>query len=255
MINIIFKCERWKYNSDYQVYVSSEGRLKDKNKKEILPKISHNYLFYTTSINHISKRIPVHRLVMITFKPVENYKELTVDHLNHNTRDNRLQNLEWVEEEENHRRAQRDLDIEVERDYNLGKDIGIPISKTSKELFLLNGIVFDKDSIIQIILSCPNLKNQEENVRRKLNKIFNSEQKLAQRAFGFLIEPYEEELNPNLKIKINGFIFTFQDAVNFIFNINQTTCSKEKIRKNLFNFIRFSPKVSTNMYNLNITKI
>ena len=50
-----------------------------------------------------------HRLVMLTFKPIPNAENLTVDHLNHNKRENTIYNLEWVTKYENLRRARADL--------------------------------------------------------------------------------------------------------------------------------------------------
>ena len=46
---------------------------------------------------------------MLTFRPIPNAEDLTVDHLNHNKRDNSLDNLEWVTKEENWDRANADL--------------------------------------------------------------------------------------------------------------------------------------------------
>ena len=46
---------------------------------------------------------------MYTWKPIPNAEDMTVDHLNHNKRDNRLKNLEWVDNTENQRRATEDI--------------------------------------------------------------------------------------------------------------------------------------------------
>lgn len=54
------------------------------------------------------KYMLLHRLVMLTWKPTPEAEMLTVDHLNHNKRDNSLDNLEWVTVEENQVRATRD---------------------------------------------------------------------------------------------------------------------------------------------------
>ena len=43
----------------------------------------------------------VHRVVMITFNPIENYQNYTVDHINGIRSDNRLENLKWVSLKEN----------------------------------------------------------------------------------------------------------------------------------------------------------
>ena len=47
----------------------------------------------------------VHRLVLSTFSPVENYENLTVDHIDCNPSNNRLDNLRWLTAEENLKRA------------------------------------------------------------------------------------------------------------------------------------------------------
>ena len=43
----------------------------------------------------------IHRMVMIAFAPIENYKEFQVDHVNGIRDDNRLENLRWVSHDEN----------------------------------------------------------------------------------------------------------------------------------------------------------
>ena len=50
----------------------------------------------------------------MTWRPIPNAEELTVDHLNHNKRDNSLNNLEWVTRQENLRRARKDYYSESE---------------------------------------------------------------------------------------------------------------------------------------------
>ena len=37
MFNIKLVIERWKWNENYEVWVSTEGRIKDKKKKIIIP--------------------------------------------------------------------------------------------------------------------------------------------------------------------------------------------------------------------------
>lgn len=107
MINFIFKVERWKYNKEYGVYVSTQGRVRSKTKVDIQPKVNQGgYLSVKTS----NGGVMVHRLVMYTWRPTDGMNDLTVDHLNHNKRDNSLDNLEWVTMKENQRRAARDLE-------------------------------------------------------------------------------------------------------------------------------------------------
>lgn len=106
MFNFIFRVERWKFNKDYGVWVSSEGNFKDRYKRPLPIKInSGGYCCVYTEKGYKA----AHRLVMLTFKPIPDSESLTVDHLNHNKRDNSLKNLEWVSKRENLRRAQEDL--------------------------------------------------------------------------------------------------------------------------------------------------
>lgn len=131
-----FGFETWKYNKTYGVYVSSLGNLKDKNGEVVKPKIMNGYMYY---VKNNKNAIPMHRLVLGTFKPIDEWGFYTVDHLNHNTRDNSLHNLEWVSGEENSRRAKEDevdpcakdvsgngAKLYIEKKENLNKKYGIP---------------------------------------------------------------------------------------------------------------------------------
>ena len=103
----LFKIERWKWNSDYRVYVSNLGHIKNEHKQDLPVYIDNNGYCRVHTVCCSYKT--VHRLVMLTWRPIPNAEELTVDHLNHNKRDNSLENLEWVTKEENLRRAAEDL--------------------------------------------------------------------------------------------------------------------------------------------------
>ena len=56
----------------------------------------------------------IYRLVMETWCPIPNSEKMTVDHLDHNKRNNDIRNLEWITEKENHKRAVDDLLVEKE---------------------------------------------------------------------------------------------------------------------------------------------
>ena len=106
--------ERWKFNKNYNIYVSNLGNFKDKTKEDIKLMIQKNGYLTVPLCNNKKgtvKYIPAHRIVMETWCPKANIwkDKLTVDHLNHNKRDNRAKNLEWVTKEENQRRANEDL--------------------------------------------------------------------------------------------------------------------------------------------------
>lgn len=95
MLRFHFSIERWKFNKEYSIYVSTWGNIKDGKKKDKNIYANHGYLFVEVN----KKLIPVHRLVMETFKPQK--LNLTVDHIDHNTRNNHISNLRWLSKEEN----------------------------------------------------------------------------------------------------------------------------------------------------------
>lgn len=109
---ITINIERWKWNRKYRVFVSNRGRVKNINGKVLKAK--------TTSTGYLAVRVAtkkaifIHRLVMETWHPISNSEEMTVDHLDHNKRNNDIRNLEWVTEKENRERATRDQLIEKE---------------------------------------------------------------------------------------------------------------------------------------------
>lgn len=119
MFNIILpkihiEIEKWKFNRNYQLYVSNMGNFKDKTGEKINLKIDKGgYLQVPTCNNKKGtvKYLQAHRIVMETWCPKINMwkDKLTVDHLDHNKRNNTYKNLEWVTQEENQKRASNDL--------------------------------------------------------------------------------------------------------------------------------------------------
>ena len=108
MPRFFINCERWKWNDDLRIYVSTHGHIKDEHKKNVAAKINGNGYFCVT-INH--RFYTIHRLVLMTWRPLPNDgTPMTVDHLDSNRRNNRLENLEWVSYEENLRRAEENLE-------------------------------------------------------------------------------------------------------------------------------------------------
>jgi hypothetical protein len=121
--------ERWKYNPTFELYVSNMGHVKNKSKADIAPKIMQNGYV----VIHVGGSDPhwmlLHRLVMLTWKPTPEAEDLTVDHLDHNKRNNALSNLEWVTREENERRAAEDY---LRESTLVGNDV--IVSKSSKSM-------------------------------------------------------------------------------------------------------------------------
>ena len=109
---ITINIERWKWNRKYRVFVSKRGRVKNIDGEILKPKTTQTgYLAVRVAAK---KAIFIHRLVMETWCPIPNSEEMTVDHLDHNKRNNDIRNLEWVTEKENRERATRDQLIEKE---------------------------------------------------------------------------------------------------------------------------------------------
>lgn len=104
---ISINLERWKWNKTFEIYVSTKGRVKNKSKVLVPPMVTKGG-YLVIFLPYFHKFIRIHRLVMLTWCPRADADLLTVDHINHNKRDNSLQNLEWVTFEENQRRAQTD---------------------------------------------------------------------------------------------------------------------------------------------------
>lgn len=133
----LFKIERWKWNSDYRVYVSNLGHIKNEHKQDLPVYIDDNGYCRVHTVCCSYKT--VHRLVMLTWRPIPNAEELTVDHLNHNKRDNSLENLEWVTKEENLRRAAKDL-IKKDKKKNNTKESPQDIIKKEKQRAITKAI-------------------------------------------------------------------------------------------------------------------
>ena len=100
--------ERWRFNEQAQLYVSNKGRVRRKNGTLIEFKVrrDNGYIsVYTKESGFWS----VHQLVAQTWIPNSDPTKNTVDHLDHNKRNNRVENLEWCTVTENRARAERDL--------------------------------------------------------------------------------------------------------------------------------------------------
>lgn len=99
--------EKWKFNKEYGVWVSNFGNFKDIHKRPIPKKVYQQNGYVVVKTKHGNRM--AHRLVMYTWCPIEDREAFTVDHLDHNKRNNRVDNLEWVSQAENIMRAKDDI--------------------------------------------------------------------------------------------------------------------------------------------------
>ena len=99
--------EKWKFNKEYGVWVSNFGNFKDIHKRPIPKKVYQQNGYVAVKTKHGNRM--AHRLVMYTWCPIEDREAFTVDHLDHNKRNNRVDNLEWVSQAENVMRAKDDI--------------------------------------------------------------------------------------------------------------------------------------------------
>ena len=164
----IFRMERWKWNKEYRVYVSNMGHFMDKHKKIIPAKINKSgYVIIKTSYGFIL----AHRLVMHTWRPTANMENLTVDHLDHNKRNNSVENLEWVTNEENLRRGRED--------YIGGNKKPARAVLTAEDFYpVINGIVFDDiqtawQYMQQILTGAPKISCTLEGIQKRIQTLLN----------------------------------------------------------------------------------
>lgn len=106
--------EIWKAIDKYPDYeVSNLGRIKsykmNKEGRILQGKNCKGYVGIDFRVEGKTIQDLVHRVVLSVFSPVEGMENLTVNHKNGVTTDNRLENLEWMTQSENTAHARRVL--------------------------------------------------------------------------------------------------------------------------------------------------
>ena len=103
------------------------------------------YLVYSLQCKDGAKRLfDFHRLLLETFCPCENMKKLTVNHKDGNKKNNTLDNLEWLTNEDNlrHSGIAKLTDSDVRR-IRIAYNIGFSIKRLS-DTFAVNDITIKR---------------------------------------------------------------------------------------------------------------
>lgn len=161
--------ERWKFNKEYGVYVSTFGHFKDRFKREIPLNKRNGYCYCRTEVGVKL----AHRLFLLTWKPIPNAEELTVDHKDRNKSNNRIDNLEWVSAEENYQRA-----ADIEREYKR--------CKLNSCKYILNNELYSFEQIFGLIkIFCHRKKNEtEQEFEDRIKISLNNKKKIC----GFTVD-------------------------------------------------------------------
>ena len=128
MFNIHFTIEHWKWNPDFELYVSNKGRFRNRDKKEVPIQIGSDGYCWIYCGGTAHRHLLAHRVVMLTWRPTPNAEHLTVDHRDHNKRNNAVDNLEWVTYTENQRRAIADnITVDIKADPALVEKVNVSV--------------------------------------------------------------------------------------------------------------------------------
>ena len=157
--------ERWKWNEDHEIWVSTEGRLRDKYKEPIEIMLNQNgYLVFFDEKKQSFKN--VHRVVLETWRPRADMRELTVEHKDQNKRNPALRNLMWLIKEENSRRGQ----------WHRVNDQAPKQTSSADKRICANGVNMTIEEAVTFIYNSSNLNGQlsKIDVRTKITEMINS---------------------------------------------------------------------------------
>ena len=89
----------FKQIQDSTYYISEQGKIYNRKTKRFLKGSLDKNGYLRFKLN--GKNVSIHRMVLETFKPIENMNLLEVNHKDGNKLNNHLDNLEWVTHRQN----------------------------------------------------------------------------------------------------------------------------------------------------------
>lgn len=85
------------YNENFEV--SNFARVRDKRDLSLRKPTHKGKGYYKVSLDHVN--YPLHRLVLLSFSPIDNCDKMTVDHIDGNRSNNILSNLRYASDLDN----------------------------------------------------------------------------------------------------------------------------------------------------------
>lgn len=199
MFNIHLSLERWKWNSDFGIYVSNKGRFRSRDKQDLPVKVNNNGYCLVYCEGTVNKYRLAHRVVMLTWRPNDDAEHLTIDHLDHNKRNNAVDNLEWVTKSENIRRAKADF---VDKSATADEEVKVEKveSATSKYDFVFRftdlDLVMTVEQVLKVFKGYVNSLMCIDKSRR-CNNVIEAEEVLVSyyktKLFGYNVERIKKE--------------------------------------------------------------
>jgi len=158
--------ERWKWSTEHEIWISTEGRLRDRYKEPVEIMLGPGgYPIFFDEKRQTFKN--VHRVVLETWRPRADMRELTVEHKDQNKRNPALRNLMWLTNEENTRRGKY---------HNLSQS---KIGNANKQI-CANGVAMTVEEAVTLVYNLPAHNYSKIDIRTKVHELLASNKQKKQ---------------------------------------------------------------------------